>query len=98
MLNEMKDIIAEYHNIKRDIIYENENEEYDPLSSESNNLFYHLSAFLKFYIDDGILIADFDLMKQLIRYIINEGPRFGYHLNRKKKRGLTYLVIAITTI
>ena len=45
-------------------------EEFDA-SSKSSNLFYHLSAFLKFYIDDGNLIADFDLMKQLIRYIID---------------------------
>jgi hypothetical protein len=44
MLNEMKDIIAQFHNIQRDIIYENTNlhdDEYDTTTNESSNLFYH---------------------------------------------------------
>lgn len=88
MINEMKDIIAEHHNIERNILRETENLHNED-SSNSDNLFYNLSAFLKFYIDDGNLIADFELMSKLIRYIITHGPRFGYYLNRKKG---TYLL------
>jgi hypothetical protein len=39
---------------------------------------------IKFFVDDGNILADFDQLVECIQFILDEGSSFGYHLNKLK--------------
>jgi len=43
-----------------------------------------VSAQVKFYVDDGNIAAPHHVMLRIIEYLIEEGPKVGYEINKNK--------------
>ena len=45
--------------------------------------------FTKFFVDDGNICADFETMILAIEYILEHGPKYGYHMSLSKGQPVT---------
>jgi hypothetical protein len=41
------------------------------------------NGLIRFYVDDGNITADFETMTKLLKYVIEEGPKYGFVIKQK---------------